>query len=120
MRLDFDPVGDPVHDRGAFLNGGLAPGVFRLVSRIERQLDIRRRGARDLAEFLARDRAWIVEVPAFDRGNPFASDEVVIPVSDQDLARDLLDGLLKHGVPPFCYWRRSASVLASFEGEAKS
>ncbi len=59
IEVRLDPVRDPVHDQGAFLNGGLAPGVFRLMRGVEREFDIRRRGARNLAELLARDGAWI-------------------------------------------------------------
>ena len=93
-RLAFELVGDLVEDTRALLDGGLAPGVLGLVGGIQRQLDIGRRRARHLAELLAGDRAWIVEIPPLDRATHLAADEIVVAVADENLLGDLLQSLL--------------------------
>ena len=90
IEIAFHLVGDPVQDARALLDRGLAPGVLGLMRGIERELDVGRRGAGDLTEPLAGDRARIVEILAFDRRDPFSADEIVVAVADQNLLRDLV------------------------------
>ncbi len=69
--------------------------------RIERELDIFRCGARDLADRLAGDRADIVEILAFDRRDPFAADEILIAFAQRDLLLQFFEALGKHEFLPF-------------------
>ena len=57
---------------------------------VERELDVGRRGAGNLAEPLTGDRARVVEILALDRRDPFAADEIVVAIADQNLLRDLV------------------------------
>jgi hypothetical protein len=67
------------------MNRGFAPRVFRLMGRVERELDVGGRGAGNLAKLVAGDRARIVEIAAFDGGDPFAADEIVVAVANENL-----------------------------------
>ena len=100
VEIGFQLVGDLVEDARAFGDRGLAPGILGLVGGIEREFDVGRRGARHLAELLAGDRARIVEVASLDRRDPFAADEIVVAVADQNLLGDFLDCFMIHGHPP--------------------
>jgi hypothetical protein len=60
------------------------------VSGIQRQLDVGGGGAGNLAEPLAGDRAWILEILPFDRGDPLSADEIVVAVADQNLLGDFV------------------------------
>jgi hypothetical protein len=55
------------------------------MGRVERELDVGGRGAGNLAKLVAGDRARIVEIAAFDGGDPFAADEIVVAVANENL-----------------------------------
>ena len=100
VELLLEDVGDLVEDLGPLGRRGLAPAVPRLVSGIQRELDVGRRRARDVAQFPTCHGARVVEVAALDGRYPPAADEVVVFFADQDLFGNLIKGLLIHGVLP--------------------
>jgi hypothetical protein len=85
IEVGLQLVGDPVQDQRTLGNRGLAPGVLCLVGGVERQFDVGRGGARNRAQLLAGDRARIIEVASFRWRHPFAADEIVVAVADQNL-----------------------------------
>jgi hypothetical protein len=66
--------------------------------RIKRELDVSRRGARDLTQPLAGDWARIIEILAFDRRDPLPADEIVVAFADQNLLGGFVQSLLVHGM----------------------
>ena len=76
--MAFDAVGDLEQHVGAFGRGGAAPGVLGGVGGVERQFDVFRGRAGDLAQNLAADRAEAYRnTDAVHRRDPFAADEIV-------------------------------------------
>ncbi len=98
IEIGLHAVGDLEQDKGAVGDRGPAPGVLGRMGRVERQLDVGRRGAWDRAQLLAGDRARIVEVAPLDRGDPLAADEIVVLFADQSARRNLVNRRLIHGV----------------------
>ena len=84
LEVRLDRVGDRVQDLGAVGRRGLAPRLARSVRRVEREVDVRRGRARDLAERLSRRGARIGAVGALDRGDPMATDEVLVARLQRD------------------------------------
>jgi hypothetical protein len=119
VEIGLQLVRDLVQNAGALGHRGLALGIFRLVGRVERQFDVGGRGARHRAELLARDRTRIVEVASFDRGHPFAADEIVVAVPDQDLFGHFLNRLMIHGILPWsAVFEPSSGGVAACVGSA--
>jgi ParB family chromosome partitioning protein len=85
VQIGFQLVGDLVEDARALSDRGLAPGVLRLVGGVEGEFDVGGAGARNRAELLAGDGAWIIEVASLRGRHPFAADEIVVAVSDENL-----------------------------------
>ncbi|MNL44006.1 hypothetical protein D3C87_1665490 [compost metagenome] len=108
LEVGLDAVGDPVQDQGALGDAGLAPGVLGGVGGVQRQLDVGRVRASDLAQDAAVHRGGVLEIAAADRGDPLAADEVVV-------ARPVLRGHgadefgLGHERPPAGFLRRRLS-----------
>jgi hypothetical protein len=100
VQIGFQLVGDPVEDQRALGHRGLAPGILGLVGGVERQFDVGRRGARHRAKLLAGDRRRIIEVASLFRGHPFAADEIVVSIPDQNLFGDFLNCFMIHGHSP--------------------
>ncbi len=96
VELAFEPVGDLVQEAGALRRRGIAPGLAGGVRGVQRQFDVFGRRACHLAERLAGDRAYVVEVLAFDRRDPFAADEIVIAFAKSDLLLQFLKALREH------------------------
>ena len=95
------PVGDLVEDLGALGRRGLAPGIFRGVSCVERELDVCGAAIGDLTDRLAGDRADIVEIAAVDRRHPFAADEILVARPQRCPRIQGLDDLVQHGLLPW-------------------
>ena len=68
LEIRLDRVGDRVQDLGAVRRRGLAPRVARRVRGVEREIDVMRGRACDLAERLSRRRTRIPTYGASDRG----------------------------------------------------
>src|SRR5690606_5347772 len=67
---------------------------------VQRQLDVRGGGAGHLADDLAGDRARVLEVAAFDGGDPLSADEVVVPAVEGDDAAVRAGLRVHHGGSP--------------------
>ncbi len=93
-------VGDLVENGGARSGRGFAPGILRLMRRVERKLDVGRLRAGDLAHRLAGDRADIVEILAGDRRYPFAADEILVAGPHGHARVQGLDDLVQHEILP--------------------
>ena len=78
LQVLLHAVGNFVEDLCPLGRRGIAPGVLRLMRRVERKLDIGGLRTRDLAYGLAGDRADIVEIAAVDWGYPLAADEILV------------------------------------------
>ena len=76
------------------------PGILGLVGGVQREFDIRRRRARDLAESLPGDWAGIIKVASLGWRYPLTPDKIVVSFADEELLRDLIQSLLKHGISP--------------------
>ena len=93
-------VGDLIENLCPLGRRGIAPGVLRLMRRVERKLDIGGLRTRDLAYGLAGDRADIVEVIAPDRSDPFAADKILVAGPQRYAGIQGLDDLVQHGRLP--------------------
>ena len=69
-------VGNTVQDERALCHAGFAPGTLGGVGGVQRQLDIGRVRARNLAQYLAGYRGNVLEIAAVNRWLPLAVDEV--------------------------------------------
>ena len=78
LEIGFDPVGDLEQQVRAISGGGLAPGLFRAVSRVESQIDVGGIRLGDLADNRAGDRRDVVHVLPVDRRYEFSTDEIVV------------------------------------------
>jgi hypothetical protein len=87
-------IGDPVKDGGAFGGREAGPGVLGSVGGVECELYVFRGGLGELGEVGAVDGALVDEVLAFEGGDPFAADEVVVAGANA-IFTDGGDGLLE-------------------------
>jgi hypothetical protein len=78
FQIGFDAIGDLEQDIGAGGRSGLAPGVGCCVGGIQGQFDVFSGGTGSLGIDLATDRGDDIEVLTLDRGNPLATDKVVV------------------------------------------
>ena len=85
LEILLHAVGDPVEDRSALGDAGASPRVLGGMRRVEGRLDVLRIGTRDLADDLAVHRRSIVEVPARDRRDELAADEIVVAFGEGTL-----------------------------------
>ena len=79
VEIGLDDVGDSVQHLRALGGRRPAPGILRLVGGVQRQFDVFRGAARDLADRLAGDGRDVVEILAAHWGDPLAADEVIVP-----------------------------------------
>jgi len=109
VQIGFQLVRDLVQNARAFGYRRLGPGILGLVSGAEREFDIRRGRARNLAELLAGNRTRIVKVLSLDRSNPLAADEIIVPVRTRSCFETLSSACWYMTFLPDCCacWRRS-------------
>jgi hypothetical protein len=79
LEIGLDAVGDLVEDVGAFTGSRLAPRGGSAVSGVQRLVDVRLVGSRNLAERLTGDRSRVLEIFTRRRRHPLAADEVAVP-----------------------------------------